>query len=589
MKFGFRTRSRSSESSPIGLLIFGTIWTLFSGIFVVVGLYAMYDGGSKSAWTKVPCVIEKCEILDNPAEDKPFAMDVAFRYVVDGREYTGTRWQAQDARHEDYHKLAAECAEVLAGDGTLSRAEREPVCRVNPKDPADAVLTVSGESIIGGLVFTIFGGCFVLIGLGMLVTAVKGIIAKRASDNGRASLTEEKSGADEPGLILYPFFGLFAIAGLGILFGVIFPSWQKYFAAKSWFEVPAEVIWSKVTSHSGDDSTTYSCDIFYRYDFEGKKYKSDKGSFFDGSSGGRDAKEKLANAHPKGKSITVFVNPEKPWQAVRERDMGAQAWFTLFPLPFIAVGCGGLFWLIRKRKTKDTVTGGMGVRRAATATRASSSGNATGLSGSPAGPASGQSLRLAPGKGRVAKAAGLLFVTLFWNGIVSVFLYHLFGEWRAGSHSWFLAVFLVPFVLIGLGIIAAFIHQVGALFNPKPVLTIDPGHIRLGHSVSVRWEIPHGASRLRDLRITLRGEEVATCRRGKNSVTERATFFEKEITHAGMESMIAGGHAALTLPEDLVPSWSAANNRIEWTMDVRATIPLWPDISDSHVVTVHAR
>ena len=43
---------------------------------------------------------------------------------------------------------------------------------------------------------------------------------------------------------------------------------------------------------------------------------------------------------------------------------------------------------------------------------------------------------------------GAIAIAAFWNGIVSVFVFQLFAEFH-----WFLALFLIPFVLIGLFII----------------------------------------------------------------------------------------------------------------------------------------
>lgn len=52
---------------------------------------------------------------------------------------------------------------------------------------------------------------------------------------------------------------------------------------------------------------------------------------------------------------------------------------------------------------------------------------------------------------------GTLFINLFWNGIVSLFVVQLFKEFE-----WFLALFLVPFVVIGLCIFAAFLSAITA-------------------------------------------------------------------------------------------------------------------------------
>ena len=71
---------------------------------------------------------------------------------------------------------------------------------------------------------------------------------------------------------------------------------------------------------------------------------------------------------------------------------------------------------------------------------------------------------------------GLLFASLFWNGIVSVFLLSLFGlgpeeDGPVGAEWWGIFVFLIPFVVIGLAMIG------GVLYN-----LLEPLH-------STVWEI----------------------------------------------------------------------------------------------------
>ena len=72
-------------------------------------------------------------------------------------------------------------------------------------------------------------------------------------------------------------------------------------------------------------------------------------------------------------------------------------------------------------------------------------------------------------KSRIVKLIGITIFALFWNGIVSLFLFSDTGV--SGS------LFMSPFVLIGLGAIAWTVYCFLALFNPRPVLTINPGHI----------------------------------------------------------------------------------------------------------------
>gem|GEM_PF-2716050 len=47
-----------------------------------------------------------------------------------------------------------------------------------------------------------------------------------------------------------------------------------------------------------------------------------------------------------------------------------------------------------------------------------------------------------------------LVATLFWNGIVAVFLFQVLGGFHRGRPEWFLTIFLIPFLLVGLALIA---------------------------------------------------------------------------------------------------------------------------------------
>lgn len=61
------------------------------------------------------------------------------------------------------------------------------------------------------------------------------------------------------------------------------------------------------------------------------------------------------------------------------------------------------------------------------------------------------------GRWSLGSIGGSLFINLFWNGIVSLFVVELFKNFE-----WFLALFLVPFVVIGLCIFAAFLAAITA-------------------------------------------------------------------------------------------------------------------------------
>jgi hypothetical protein len=492
---------------------------------------------------------------------------------------------APEVRENEYHKLAGLQHHYLT--------DPSPVCRVNPHNPDHAALMVKREAIWGPLAFGGFGLCFVGIGVGVLLQSLRQMRAGRAGLTDTAALTgSRRQGKEFPLLIGLPFFGLFAAAGCGMFCFISVPLVKNLVVSQSWGATPATVVWSRVASRSGDDGATYQADIFYRYTFAGKEHKSNRGGLSNVSSSGRASKEELVRAHPPGKAIVCYVNPRQPWEAVRNRALGWSALLGLFPLPFMAVGLGGLWFLLRRKKSPESsaLTGNAHHRTSSRFGQTLSGASdrpdwSDGFASNSAAGAMSDCLQLTPGKGRVVRFISMVVAAAFWNGIVAVFLWHLASEWRSGHVPWFLTLFLTPFVLIGIGLLAAVVHALGALFNPRPEVTLEPGTPRLGQPLTVTWQIPSGADRLGDLRIVLRGEEVATYRRGTNTATERAMFHEAVVHESTMPETM--GRASITLPDTLMPSWKAANNRIEWTLHVEGRIRLWPDLADSHVLTIH--
>ena len=61
------------------------------------------------------------------------------------------------------------------------------------------------------------------------------------------------------------------------------------------------------------------------------------------------------------------------------------------------------------------------------------------------------------GRPKLAMLGTTLFVCLFWNSIVSLFVLQFFGflpdSPQSGTDRWFLALFLTPFVIVGLGMV----------------------------------------------------------------------------------------------------------------------------------------
>ena len=174
---------------------------------------------------------------------------------------------------------------------------------------------------------------------------------------------------------------------------------------------------------------------------------------------------------------------------------------------------------------------------------------------------------------------------MIWNGFVGCFLW--FGIFGSGGTNVCGAVFMIPFVLVGLAVIVAVIYALLAMKNPRPTVTLSKSIIRLGDSLEVRWKVAGRTDRISVLNLTLEGREIATYRRGTNTSTDKHVFAKVDIAHITRPSEIASGRATLRMPQTSMPSFQSANNRIQWALVIHGDIPNWPDMKEEFTIDVY--
>jgi hypothetical protein len=179
-----------------------------------------------------------------------------------------------------------------------------------------------------------------------------------------------------------------------------------------------------------------------------------------------------------------------------------------------------------------------------------------------------------------------LIFALFWNGIVSVFVAEAVQGFARDRPDWFLTLFLIPFVLVGAGLVLAAGWAMLALFNPRVVLTVSTARAPLGKTIEVAWDLAGRARSVRRLRLTLEGREEATYQRGTNTVTDTSVFATIEIAQAADAFAIATGRAAVTVPADSMHTFEATHNKVLWRLKVHGEIRLWPDIDNEYAIVV---
>jgi hypothetical protein len=173
----------------------------------------------------------------------------------------------------------------------------------------------------------------------------------------------------------------------------------------------------------------------------------------------------------------------------------------------------------------------------------------------------------------------LLIFALIWNGIIFGIL--LFANVPGPAK-----IFLSIFALIGLGLIAGVIHQFLALFNPRPTVQASSQNVPLGAPLDVRFSFTGNVRRITKLRITLKGEEVATYRRGTDTVTDRHVFYYAVLLETTDHGLMQAGSASITIPNESMHSFNASNNKIEWKLGFHGEIPKWPDVKFDFPIVV---
>ena len=217
------------------------------------------------------------------------------------------------------------------------------------------------------------------------------------------------------------FFAMFAILGGVIFFFVTVRPLSKILSARQWAAVPCTIISSEVKSHSGNHGSTYSVNIFYDYVLNDREYKANRYDFLGGSSSGFSGKQAIVARYPAGSKALCYVNPADPAEAVLERSFTPVMWVGLLPLAFVLLGLAGVVSTVRKGRMMASMRGPVehsqtGIWQSDVIPRFT-------------GSARGEPLLLKQQAGPRAKLLGSIAFALFWNGIVSVFVFQVLKHW----------------------------------------------------------------------------------------------------------------------------------------------------------------
>jgi hypothetical protein len=373
---------------------------------------------------------------------------------------------------------------------------------------------------------------------------------------------------------IFLFFAVFLAVGAAFGIGIFGTPLVHMLAARQWRSVSCEILSSSVHTTQSSDGSMYRVDVTYRYFVDDRRLIGDRYQFMGWSTSGIRSKAAIVARLTPGTRTACWVNPANASDVVIERGPTADLWFGLIPLVFIVVGGSGILVAAAGRGRFNTLTSANSTTTGATYMRA--------VHGAP-------SATLRPKYSRRAKVAGFIVVALVWNAILSVFLYDLLPLSGRGSFHWFLALFLVPFIVLGVGLVALAIHQALQLSNPRPKVTASKSIVALGTDLRLDWSIEGRVNKLTRFSIALEAREEATYSRGTDRITDTQVFATIPLANQITPKIAVAGSAHVTIPADTMHSFDASHNRVVWVVRVRGEVPNWPDSDDEFPLTVAPR
>ncbi len=540
---GRRPRRRFVRSIPLWL------FTAIGALATVAVAIDWLQGVSTYLWEESTCTIESSEVVERQGSGE-YELTVSYRYHARGDTFLGDRVSHSYTGSKsvsEAHRLAA----IYAPGETVG-------CWVDGDEPWNAYLRRA--NLWRGLMIFI-PLAFVAIGLGSLYLVRR--MGSEPSAGSRAAPTRPI----RVGVIGSILFGAFFLVGFGLFIPFFVWPTLQIVEARSWTPVPCEIVSSGVRSHAGEDSTTYSIEANYRYQIDGRQYESNRYQFLRGSSSGYDGKARAVATIPAGSHTECYVDPDDPYEAVINRGFGFEFLFGLIPLLFGVIGAAGLgfvIWVARKAKREAGRPGW-------TAPAA--------VISYPTGP-----ITLEASVGPLGKLGGALFLTLFWNGIVSMFVWVLIRDWASGP-DWIMALFLIPFVLIGLLIASMVPYTLLALANPRPTVRLSRAALKAGESAQLDWTFRGAASRIKALEIALECSKRKTSVSDSEIKSSTSTVREIEILDWGEGYPLEFGSVSFRVPSDVEPTRSGPD-AVSWKLKFQGRIDYWPDAQEEFEIEI---
>lgn len=395
------------------------------------------------------------------------------------------------------------------------------------------------------------------------------------------------------------FFAVLLLLGcsglVGLILFLVVPEWR---VNHEFVEHTCTVLDKRVGKTKGEEGTLYRPEIRIQYEIDGKPYFAWTYDIHNAYSSERGDQEAILTRFTRGRQYACWYDPADPYVVVLVRGQNWWVWLVfMIPVSFIVIGGGGFVYSVLH-------WGKSAERRAAMAQRAQQrelfQPNGRGRREFPNipddsditnSPGTRLRFRLPIGTSPGWALLGVLVACLFWNGCLTPFAVSAVGGHLRGQPDWFLTLFIIPFVLVGVGLIVLFIRQLLLTTGIGPTLVEISDHPLHAGGQCRLLVSQSGRLRMNSLTVLLVCEEAATYRQGTNTRTETREVFRQEVfrregfeVHRGLPFET---ECELTVPAGAMHSFKAGHNEVNWKVVVQGDAAGWPDYRRAFPVVIH--
>lgn len=390
------------------------------------------------------------------------------------------------------------------------------------------------------------------------------------------------------------FLGAGCLMLANLLQNVLIPEWR---ANNQFRPTTCRVVETRLQEKLDDEGrTVFRPDVRVRYEVEGESYDRwtyDATRIF--TSNREQNLAILAGFKPEAE-ISCWYDPIDPEQVVLIRGYSWYAWlFLILPVPFIAIGGGGLVyaWLNwGKSEEQRSVLAQRVARqpldRESTAMRQQfpyvpgyvDLMNSTGT----------QLAYRLPNEPVGWSVLGLSMASVIWLGVTSIFVTMAVGGFRRGEPDWFLTLFATVSLGGGVALIVATVRRFMVTTGIGPTLVeIDRHPLHPGESCALYLN-QSGRLRANQLRVLLVCEEEAHFQQGTNLRIENLRVHETVILTRDQCEITADKpleyRTTITIPPGAMHSFEGEHNKVNWRLIVEGDVAHWPNFRRTYSLIV---